>query len=190
MQIIAISSEATGVSYLKAFLWGSCLFTGVCGQFIPSRSSSQLWPLLAVLAETRAAGPPLLPLMSSFLMSSAPAFFSASGVLLILTLCCPPNPHSLENTYSWPILSASINNHGFRQHPSPWNWEWEVDKWLLPQKSEFVRKDNELAVLNKRCEDILLDKAPMNHLGTKVAWPYRPRRIFLNRDAVYQCKQR
>lgn len=50
MQLIVISNGATGVSYLKAFLCGSCLFTGLGGQFIPSRSSSQSPPLLAVLA--------------------------------------------------------------------------------------------------------------------------------------------
>lgn len=50
MQLIIISNGATGVGYLKAFLCGSCLFTGAGGQFMPSRSSSQLSPLLAVLA--------------------------------------------------------------------------------------------------------------------------------------------
>lgn len=46
-----------------------------------------------------------------------------------------------------------------------------INKWLvLPQKSEFVRKDNVgwPALLKKRSGDIPQEKAPMNHLGTSV----------------------
>lgn len=119
----------------------------------------------------RAAGPPLPPWWAACWW----ALLLASSVLpefvLIPTPCYPANPHSLQNISSHPTLPASINHRGSRQHPSPWNWEWEVNKWLdLPQKSEFVRKDNVgwSALLNKRCEDILQEKVSTNHLGTSV----------------------
>lgn len=168
MQLIVISNGATGISYLKAFLCGSCLFTGVGGQFIPSRGSSQSLPLLAVLAQAKSCRATPAPPDEQHV--DEPCFWLLQSSFEFPSFAIQQTHIPLKR-YSCPTLSASGNHRGSRQQPSPWNWGWEVNKRLvLPYKSEFVRKDNVgwPALLKKRCGDILQEKAPMNHLGTNV----------------------